>query len=453
MAQHAQHRNEQIEGGGAPRTGIASRPGYRYLVLCTLLVACILNFLDRQFLAILAEPVKKSLSLSDTQLGLLTGLTFAVFYTAFGIPMAILADRTNRVRIVALSCALWSVFTGLCGVASNFGQLALARVGVGIGEAGGNPPSNSLIADYFPPSERGTANAIFSLGIPIGITLGAASGGLIAASYGWRTAFIALGFVGVAIVPIMLLIIREPERGRFDPPAAPERARPSRLAGIGLFLRTPKLLAISVSAGLGSFVNAGMVSWSPALLIRDKGMTLPQISLYYSLVLGLSMAVGTLVSGRVVDRAAKRHPRAYAIIPGFATLACLPFIMGFALSSSWQIALVLLIFPSAFGIAYLPAATTVVQNSVPGAHRATASAIYLFILNIIGTGGGPLFVGLVSDHFSGRHSATGLRYGMLALSGVCVLSFVSQLITARLIGADHEAAMRAAGEAQTGPSA
>lgn len=411
-----------------------ARPGYRYIVLCCLLAACILNFLDRQFLAILAEPVKKSLSLSDTQLGLLTGLTFAIFYTAFGIPMAMLADRSNRVRIVVVSCALWSVFTGLCGFATSFAQLALARVGVGIGEAGGNPPSNSIIADYFPPEERGKANSIFSLGIPIGITLGAASGGLIAANYGWRTAFIALGLIGIALAPIMLLVIREPIRGRFDAPSLSDAPTRSPWAGVLSFLRTPRLLSISLSAGLGSFVNSGMVSWSPALLIREKGMTLGQMSLYYSAVLGISMAIGTLVSGILVDRAARRNPRAYALIPGIASLASLPFIIGFALSPSWPIALLFLIYPSAVGIVFLPAASTLVQNSVPTNERATAIAIFLFILNIIGTGGGPLFVGLVSDHFSGSASPHGLRHGMVALSGVCVLVFLSQLLAARHIG-------------------
>jgi predicted MFS family arabinose efflux permease len=401
------------------------------VVLCVLLVVSTLNFLDRQFLAVLAEPVKADLGLSDTQLGLLTGLAFALFYTFFGIPVAMLADRVSRVRIVAAACATWSVFTALCGFANGFASLAMARVGVAVGEAGGSPPSISIISDYFPPERRGMAISVLTLGLPLGVTLGAASGGVIAANYGWRTAFVALGAVGLLVAPLSLLLVREPRRGRLDP-ISTQTPRPS-LGAVAAFLRSPTLVMSSISAGLCSFVAAALVVWSPALMMRDKGMSLTELSAWYGLVQGAAVALGTMAAGLALGRIVRASPRLYSVIPGVAIMLASPFIAALALSPDWRMALLSLFAASSLSAAYLPAALTLLQNSVPPTERATAAALLLFIMNLIGTGGGPLFVGMLSDRLAAGGEPHALRYAMLALSGVALIAGASQLITSRML--------------------
>ena len=355
---------------------------YSYFAAVMLAVIYTFNFLDRQFLSVLAQPVKVDLHLTDTEMGALTGLAFAIFYTVFGIPVAALSDRYSRVKIIAVACALWSLFSAACGFATNFTTLALARIGVGVGEAGGSPPSYSVVSDYFPPEKRGLGLAIYSLGVPFGTMFGAASGGWIAAHYGWRAAFFAVGSCGVLLVPLLLLTVREPKRGQFDA-VAPEPARSAGQASaslgmfntLGLFIRTPKLMATAAATGVTSFVGYGLLNWMPSFLIREKGMSLEQIALYYSLLLGLSMAIGTWASGFIVDKVGVRRPLLYALVPGVATLLSLPFFIGVLLAPSWPIALLLLIGPAVLNIAYLAPALAVIQNAVRSERRGTAGRI------------------------------------------------------------------------------
>ena len=236
---------------------------YRYLVVIVLAVVYTFNFMDRQIMSILQEPIRKELNLSDTQLGMLTGLAFALFYTTFGVLLAWAADRFRRTWIMAASCAVWSLFTALCGLANNFTQLALSRVVVGIGEAGGSPPSYSLISDYFPPKERGVGLAIYSLGVPIGSMVGAGVGGAIAAAYGWRTAFIAVGLPGLLLALVMLVLIREPKRGGLDPIAAGATAHdpaPPMMSAIASFFANRTLVLVAISSGLSAFVGYAMLN-------------------------------------------------------------------------------------------------------------------------------------------------------------------------------------------------
>jgi predicted MFS family arabinose efflux permease len=407
---------------------------YRYVVAVTLCVIYTCNFLDRQFLAILAEPVKRSLHLTDTQLGMLTGLMFALFYTVFGIPVAALADRHNRVRIVALACGLWSLCTAACGLASGFATLAVARMGVGVGEAGGAAPSYSIISDYFPPEKRGVGLAIFSLGVPLGTMLGAASGGWIAAHYGWRTAFLVLGGVGLALAPILPLIVREPVRGRRDPRLqAPGDARHSAsvFTTIKVFIHSPTLLLTACAAGLTAVIIYGLLSWMPAYLIRDEGMSLPQIATSYSFVAGATIGIGTLLGGYLVDRVGPRRPALYALLPGTAVLLSLPFLFGITAAHSGPMALLFMAGPYLLANAYLAPALTVIQNSVAPEQRSAAGAIFLFVLNIIGLGCGPLLIGVASDRFAPVYGVHALRMALLCLAPVFVLVFLVQLAAAR----------------------
>lgn len=416
-------------------------PAFRaYCVTAILGGAYGLNFLDRQLLSILAEPVKADLGLSDTQLGLLSGLAFAVFYTLFGIPVAWLADRANRVRIVVAACLLWSMFTAFCGLAQSFAHLALARVGVGIGEAGGSPPSYSIIADYVPPERRGSAYAIYSLGVPLGTTAGAALGGWIAANHGWRWAFIAIGCIGVIYSLFILATVREPRRGQIEGRVAAFVPFSTTLKA---FLTDPTLRMTAIAAALSAFVGYAMLSWTPALLMRTKGMSLRELAIYYSLASGLAAAIGTLLSGYLVDRLGQRDRRMYGILPAAAFLASTPFYVAAVYAASWQVALIFMSVPFAFYAAYLPPALTVIHNTVAPAERSTASAIFLFFIGIVGLGGGPLFIGSISDWAASTGSERSLPVAMLCLAVVFLLAAAAHAGVARTLSRQNPSTLGA----------
>ena len=410
---------------------------YSYVVAVTLSVVYTFNFLDRQFLSILAEPVKRALHLSDTELGMLTGLMFSLFYTLFGIPAAALADRRSRVKIIAIACALWSLCSAACGFATGFLTLAIARMGVGVGEAGGSPPSYSIISDYFPPEKRGVGLAIYSLGVPVGTMLGAASGGWIAAHYGWRAAFLSLGAAGLLLAPIVPLIVREPKRGRLDKPsvgssdgAVENEPAPSVMAAIGVFVRSPTLMLTACSAGFTAIIVYGLLSWMPAYLIREEGMSLSEIATRYSLVAGATIGVGTFIGGYVVDKLGPKRPALYAMIPGTAMLLGLPFLFGVTTAHSWPMALLFMAGPYVLANTYLAPALAVVQNSVLPSQRSAAGAIFLFVLNIIGLGCGPLLIGVASDLLKPTYGVHALGLALQCLAPVFVLTFLVQLAAA-----------------------
>ena len=420
---------------------------YSYVVVILLSAVYTFNFLDRQLLSILSEPIRKDLGLSYTQVGMLTGLTFALFYTTFGIPLAWLADRTHRVRIIAAACAVWSLFSMACGMAGNFTALALARIGVGVGEAGGSPPSYSLISDYFPPQRRGLALALYSLGVPLGTALGSAAGAEIAKLYGWRMAFLAVGAPGIALALLVLILIREPKRGRFDALADGEASHAPSVplwTAIGGFFTNRTLVLTAISSGLSAFVGYAILNNGPAFLISNKGMTLPEIALYYSAMSGLAGGLGTFGSGWLVDLLGKRNRTAYALVPATSFVISLPFFLGFLFAPTWQTAMVCLIVPHLMNNMYLAPAITVVQNAVPPARRGISGAILLFILNLIGLGGGPVYVGMVADHFKPEYGVVALKYGLLALVPFYLLTIIAHLIASRSIKNDATLAARLA---------
>ena len=431
-----------------PGTGTARAGLYSFTVVILLSAVYTFNFLDRQLLSILSEPIRKELNLSYTQVGMLTGLTFALFYTTFGIPLAWLADRTHRVRIIAAACTLWSLFSMACGLATSFTSLALARIGVGIGEAGGSPPSYALISDYFPPRQRGLAMAIYSLGVPFGTGLGSLLGARVAALYGWRMAFFAVGAPGVLLGLLVLLVIREPKRGRMDVLAEGETdhaAAAPLLTTIVSVLKNRTLLITALSSALSAFVGYGTLNNAPAYLISNKGMSLTEISLYYAAASGVAGGFGTFASGWLVDLFGKRHRTAYAWVPAAMTLVALPFFIAFLFAPTWQTAMLCLVIPLTFGTAYLPAAIAVAQNAAPPAQRGTTSAILLLILNLIGLGGGPVYVGLVADHFKPTLGTGALQYGLLALVPVYGLTLLALMAGAWSISKDSRLAAQLAG--------
>ena len=418
-----------------------STGAYKYVCLAVLSLAYTFNFLDRQILAVLAEPVKHDLHLKDSQLGLLTGFAFAIFYTLFGLPIARLADRSRRVWVVVAACAIWSLFSAAGGLATGFLTLAVARIGVGIGEAGGATPSYAIISDYFPPRRRGLALALFSLGVPLGSFLGAALGGGVAVHYGWRVAFAAVGLPGLLIALLILLVVREPVRGAQDAPVTGP-AEPAATLGevIALFARNPVLRWTALGTGLFAFAGYGMLNWTPAFLMRHQHMTLGQLAGVYGLCVGVAMGLGTWLSGWLADRLSRRSPRAYALIPFWGALLTAPFAVAAFCAPSWQISIACLTVTSATGILYLAPALAVVQNVAPVNARTTAAAVLLLVLNLIGLGGGPLFVGVISDLLKPSVGIDSLKYGLLALVPVLIATMGAYALAARASGREAKAA-------------
>lgn len=412
--------------------------GYRYVVVFLLAVVYTFNFMDRQILATLTEPIRKELGFSDTQMGMLGGLSFAVFYTFCGIPVAWLSDRYRRVSIMAAACAIWSLATAGCGLATSFVQLAFLRMTVGVGEAGGSPPSYSLISDYFPARERGTGLAIYSLGVPMGSMLGAALGAWVAAEYGWRMAFFVVGLPGVVLALLMLLVLREPKRGALDPVTAGETHAPAPPAGqaIAAFFANPTLICVAIGCALSAFVGYGLLNWNVPMLMRVKGMTLKEVSAYYSVVLGVTGLIGTFMSGWLADQLGRRNRRWYGWISAIASCMTLPALAGVILAPTWQLTLVFVGLGALAANMYLAPALAVVQNAVPPGQRTMAGAILLFVLNLVGLGGGPTYVGFISDQNKLAHGAHSLLYGYGALVPVVMVTILVHLTGAGLIARD-----------------
>ncbi len=390
----------------------AEKPGYRAVVLAMLILVYTFNFIDRQIIGILAGPIKADLQLSDTQLGLMGGLAFALFYTALGIPIAWAADRTSRTWIMTVALALWSGFTALCGFATNFWQLFLCRLGVGVGEAGGVAPAYALIADYFPPASRARALAVYSFGIPVGSAAGILLGGWIADVIDWRAAFIIVGLAGVALAPLFRLVVREPARGRHDPVPATTVA-PRFAEVLKTLAGKPGFWGLSFGAASCSVLGYGLIFWLPSFFARSYGLTLVEVSHFYGAIILIGGVIGIWAGGWLGDRLGHGDKRAYARIPAVAFLIAVPCYAAGVLSTSLPLTFVLFLMPQALGLMWLGPVLSAVQHLVPAAMRSTASAIFLFVNNLVGIGFGTLFFGLVSDAFNQRFGDESLRYAIL----------------------------------------
>jgi len=396
---------EQTRRGGA----------YPIVVLTVLIVAYTFNFLDRQILGILAGSIKKDLGLTDSQLGLMGGLAFALFYTALGIPIAALADRWNRTWIMTGALTLWSAFTAACGLATGFWELFFCRMGVGVGEAGGVAPAYSLITDYFPKHQQARALAAYSFGIPIGSALGILFGGLIASAIDWRAAFITVGLAGVALAPVFRFVVREPAR-------APAPAAASQGGGLGRLLRKRTFWLISLGAAASSTCGYGVAFWLPSFFERSLGMGLLDRSLFLGALNLLGGVAGVWAGGALGDRLGKSRPEAYLQIPAVAFLVALPcFVLAVQAGALW-LAFLLFLIPTGLNLVWLGPVITAVQHIVPPAQRATASACFLFVNNLIGLGLGTWYFGAVSDALTPRFGAEALRYAIYSGLGFYLVS-------------------------------
>ncbi|MFK7935614.1 MAG: spinster family MFS transporter [Saprospiraceae bacterium] len=385
-------------------------PRYRRYVLWMLTGVYAFNFIDRQILVILQEPIKADLDLSDTQLGLLTGFAFAIFYVTLGIPIARLADKANRKNIVSVALAVWSGMTAVSGLAQNFFQLLLARIGVGVGEAGGSPPAHAMISDYFPPEKRATALATYSTGIYIGVFLGFLVGGIIGEMYGWRTAFFALGVPGILYAVLLYFTVREPVRGAQEQTSKQEEL--GFIEVVKILLSKRAFLFVAFATGIHTFANYGMSNWFPSFLIRSHEMGLKEVGIWMGLSAGIGGGLGTFFGGYMADRLAVKDVRWYgwlAVIAdafNFFLLAALFFVENTNI-------VIFTTFLYNFGSAiYLGPAIAMSHNLVSAKMRAMTSAVLFFILNIIGLGFGPLIIGGLSDYLTPTYGTEALRYAM-----------------------------------------
>jgi MFS family permease len=415
------------------------------IVLVTLTFVYVLNFLDRQLLGILAKPIQDSLHITDGQLGLIGGLYFAFFYCFIAIPVGWFADRTNRVTVVSLACAIWSAATMCCGFAATYPQLVVARMLVGFGEAGGVPPSYAIITDTFPPGKRATALGIYNLGPPIGAAIGIAFGASIAAAFDWRVAFIAIGIIGIFAAVIVRLIVREPARGALDPASETRPAdKPAFWATVRMFFANPVLLLAAVGSGATQFVTYGLGNFAVLFLIREKGMTLNQIAIWYALVVGVGMSAGMIFSGRVIDRLTRHSRQAYATAPAASLAVALPFYVAFVWAPSWPLALALLTIVMFFNYFYLSASVALVQEEVRPDQRVLCGALLLLVMNFIGLGLGPTYVGAASDYFAAHGSAHSLQTALYTLTPFYLIAIFFFLWLARILRAASPATAKAA---------
>ena len=408
------------------------------IVLITLTFVYVLNFLDRQLLGILAKPIQDSLHITDGQLGLIGGLYFAVFYCFIAIPVGWFADRTNRVTVVSLACAIWSAATICCGLAATFPQLVAARMAVGFGEAGGVPPSYAIITDTFPPGTRGTALSIYNLGPPIGAAIGIAFGASIAAAFNWRDAFVAIGVIGVVTAVAVRVLLREPVRGALDDSATTRPAdKVAFWRTIGMFFTNPVLLLASIGSGATQFVTYGLGNFAVLFLIREKGMTLNEIALWYAIAVALGMGGGMVASGRIIDRFIKRSRQVYAIGPAISLAISLPFYVAFVWAPSWPLALVMLTVVMLLNYFYLSASVALVQEEVRPDQRVLSGALLLLVMNFIGLGLGPTYVGQASDWFAAHGSGHSLRDALYTLAPAYLVAIFLFLWLARVLRTDR----------------
>ena len=397
---------------------------YKRFVLVMLTIVYAFNFIDRQILVILQEPIKLEMGLSDAQLGLLSGFTFAVIYVTAGIPIAYWADRSNRRNIVAAALTIWSGMTAISGLVQNYAQLLLARVGVGLGEAGGSPPAHSMISDYYPPKQRATALSFYTSGIYVGILIGYAFGGILAASFGWRTAFLIVGIPGVIFAAVLFATVKEPLRGRWDQNSGAVD-KPGLAETLNVLRQRRAFWYVALGCAMTSFVAYGNGNFLPSFLIRNHGMEIADVGLVLSLAAGVSGAIGTIGGGLLADRLVGRDRRWYTWVPLLGVgLSVIPGYF-YLLWDHTPTVLAVLFFNSTVNSLYLGPSIAVSHTMVPPHMRALTSAVLFFVLNMIGLGLGPFLTGLNSDLLADVSGPENLRHAMLITStlGLSALFF------------------------------
>ena len=400
-------------------------------------VVYVFNFLDRSILGILAQPIKEELQLSDTQMGFMGGIAFAIFYTFVGIPIARMADKSVRRNVLSVCLAIWSGMTVVCGFAASFSQLLLARIGVSIGEAGGSPPSHSMISDLFPEHRRATALAVYALGIPVGAMLGNLIGGTLNVEYGWRVAFIAVGAPGLLLALLVRFTMAEPVRGASDAVIKAKAEAPPVMDVFRLLWQRKSFRYMSIGAAIHAFVGNGVGYWFPSFLIRSHELDTATVGIWL-FYLGFAGMIGTFFGGYLCDKLGRRDQRWYVWLPGAATIIAIPFSLYVYLAPNYVTALLVANIPVVLGAFYIAPSFALTQRMVGIRMRALAASILLFITNLIGLGLGPQITGVISDLLTyntdlGVHA---LRWAMVIVLTLNVVSTIFYLFSAKYLRED-----------------
>ena len=422
-------------------------PRYTQYVLGMLVVVFVFNFIDRQILAILAPAIKAELDLSDTQIGALSGVAFGIFYATLGIPIARLADRHSRVNIISICLAIWSLMTAVSGLATNFVQLLIARIGVGIGEAGGSPPSHSLIADYFSPDRRSTALGVYALGIPVGILFGNLAGGWISEFFGWRNAFFLVGIPGIILAIVLKLTVEEPPRGYSEggKHSDPKADQVPFLTVVKTMLGFKTFRYLALGCATQAFVGYGSIAWMPSFLVRSHDMSYGEVGTALGLLIGIFGGAGTLLSGVISDKFGAKDTRWYMLMPAYAFLIAVPTGCAvFMVDATWMV-LAIYTIPVFMVNLYTGPTFGMTQSLAPLAMRAAASALLLFIINIIGLVFGPTTIGVLSDLFQSMlewNADVSLQRALLFSNLVYLLSFWFYFLASKTLKSDLDASAR-----------
>ncbi|PWT99134.1 MAG: MFS transporter [Bacteroidetes bacterium] len=403
---------------------------YRNYVLGMLTGVYVFNFIDRQLVIILQESIKKELHLSDTQLGLLSGFTFALFYVTLGIPIARLADKTNRRNIVAVSLGLWSIMTACSGLAKNFIQLLLARIGVGVGEAGGSPPAHAMISDYFPPEKRSTALSIYSMGLYFGVLIGFMTGGYLNQHMGWRTAFFIVGLPGLIFSVLFYATVKEPRKGASD--SATQSTESHSLGRVlKLLFATKTFPLLAVGAALNVFCIYGLINWSPSFLIRVRGMKVSEVGTVLGLISGIAGGAGSFAGGYLTDRFGKKNKSLYLKISAYSVFVVIPFAIGALFLKNDFLSLTCLGFCILFQSMYLGPSIAVAHSLVPASMRAFTSSVFFLVINLVGLGFGPLVIGMISDALKPSMGEESLKWAMSIITVISLVSATIFYVTAK----------------------
>jgi len=400
-----------------------------------LLLVYIFNFVDRQILAILAGPIQQDLRLSDGEMGMLGGIAFALLYSTLAVPLGAIADRTSRSWVITVSLVVWSGFTALCGLAQGFWHIFLARLGVGIGEAGGVAPSYALIGEHFPTERRASALSVYSLGIPLGSAAGVLAGGYIAATVDWRLAFVVVGLAGLLVAPVFKLLVRDRRvdgAGGLSAQVAPPPLRETA----AILARKPSFWLMSFAAASGSMIGYGIAFWLPSLLQRSFGLDLIGASQFYGSLLLAGGVPGVLVGGWLGDRLGGRDRAFYAWLPALAYFLCAPLFALGIVGSNAPFAFLVFLVPQALSYVWLGPVLTAVQHLVVPSARSTASALFLLVNNLIGLGGGIYALGALSDVLSPIHGEEALRYSMLYSLALYIVAALLMALAARSLRRD-----------------
>ena len=392
-----------------------SKYSTRTTALVLLFLVSLFNYMDRYMLAVLLPAIKADLQLSDTQIGFITGLAFTLFYATMGIPIARLADCYSRKNIIAIALSVWSAMTALCGLTQNFVQLAVARIMVGVGEAGASPPSHSLIADLFPVEKRARALSVYTLGAPVGILIGFILGGWITQLYGWRAALFTVGIPGILLALVVYRKLDEPERGAAEGLSQTPEVQPFWVT-LKTLMASPTFRHLSIATGLYTVLWLGVVQWLPSFFTRSFGLEIGEVGTWLAIILSTSQLIGMLLGGYLADRLGAGDLRWYVWVPALAILVSTPMFTLTFLTQNSTVAFLSLFLPFMIGVMQGPPSFAVAQGLADVRMRAMAAALLLLITNLIGGGIGPQAVGIMSDYLAAGFHQDSLRYSLLAVS-------------------------------------